>query len=100
MRHTPGPWTVISGSKKLDYWIQGPIVNEDEFRDICSLSTWDSDERIKANAHLIATAPDLLKLLKETLSSERSDCNDRNCGLCTRCKSIMAIAKAERREEK
>ena len=96
MRHTPGPWTVISGSKKLDYWIQGPIVNEDEFRDICSLSTWDSDERIKANAHLIAAAPDLLEACYRAIG-----CGGLNHIVDTKVRKQVeaAIAKAEGRKQ-
>uniref|UniRef100_A0A6H1Z9V7 Uncharacterized protein n=1 Tax=viral metagenome TaxID=1070528 RepID=A0A6H1Z9V7_9ZZZZ len=97
-KHTPGPWHYrqIFDLKKSWYdYTKITAENGDTTIAVIPPSSIEEDEII---ARLIAAAPELLEALKETLSTERSDCNDRNCGLCTRCKSIMAIAKAEGRD--
>ncbi len=68
-KHTPGPWSVIDGNKDV---IAG---NKEDFCPIqgcgCCGSPWVSDAKFsdtsdeaKANARLIAAAPDLLEALK------------------------------------
>jgi len=60
-------------------------------------SHWNQDIN-HDDARLIAAAPELLEALKGEISVMRSDCNERNCGKCSRCKSYAAIAKAEGKE--
>lgn len=64
-KHTKGPWKVSTG------YIFGD--QENLMRDwngdnplICSLFTHISEENTKANAKLIAAAPEMLQVLKET----------------------------------
>jgi hypothetical protein len=56
MTHTPGPWTVN------DNW----LTNGDYGDDFCKLEFFDdSAESSKANANLIAAAPELLEALSD-----------------------------------
>lgn len=57
--HTPGEWSVQS--QGADYWVDSPCEGPKYRQDICRLS-WGNPES-KANAHLIASAPDLLSEL-------------------------------------
>lgn len=63
--HTPGPWSV-----EIDHQTETPefirAYHKGEMFDIASLS--DETEDIKANARLIAAAPDLLAALDDLLS--------------------------------
>jgi hypothetical protein len=59
-----------------------------------------TDEEVKtetANAHLIAAAPDILKLLKDYLNEDRCVCDeaDLEIGSCLACLAEEAITKAE-----
>lgn len=70
-KHTPGPWgvwreQVFAGPfKKIPGGIKG-------FRaQICEMDDLDLDENeVKANARLIAAAPELLEALRRVLSSQ------------------------------
>jgi len=89
--HTPGPWVVEPGKPLM------VVAERGGFAVILSEPGKKITRADKANACLIATAPDLLQALHDELSPSRSDCNDRRCGNCTRCRSLAAIAKAEGR---
>jgi hypothetical protein len=64
MKHTPGPWSVIEHN-----WSDTGIVSGNEY--ICLLEIRNTNEecevamsnRMAANASLIASAPDLLRIL-------------------------------------
>lgn len=69
-RHTPGPWIAAAGPSSVVGW---PVVSQ-QGRSICSI-TWreravpageaeETKEETRANARLIAAAPDLLATLK------------------------------------
>jgi hypothetical protein len=54
IKHTPGPWTTGGG-----------IVRGANSASICCAPCWDVDDKTaKANAHLIAAAPEMLEALK------------------------------------
>lgn len=54
-KHTPGPWHIVSGIDVVDFYDYS----------ICSVATSNKTQaERKANARLIAAAPDLLTALK------------------------------------
>lgn len=55
MKHTPGPWTATE---------RGEFVNAPNGRDICHIYGQRTLGEDKANARLIAAAPDLLAALQ------------------------------------
>lgn len=63
-KHTPGPWRVIERPEST-IWIQGPP-DENGYREVCTLPDYMllKRETTKANASLIASAPELLEALK------------------------------------
>jgi hypothetical protein len=80
--HTPGPWYVTSC---LDYWVEHiqPLTPEDKgFRAIAQVGSfeWPNSEtrqqEWKANARLLAAAPELLELAKR-YAAECAECGGR-----------------------
>jgi hypothetical protein len=68
-RHTPGPWQALDASEVGAIFInsgEGPVA------DIYAKDAWWSDSE-KADARLIAAAPDLLEALSEMLESFSMD---------------------------
>lgn len=63
--HTPGPWKVHSTGLVITFDEVSSIAYPGE--DGCQVFENGSETRAKANAHLIAAAPDLLLALKELL---------------------------------
>lgn len=78
-KHTPGPWTVISSDPQAEFYEDGELSYFNPLtvsvpgggQDICSfeydgspISRNASVEEIKANARLIAAAPELLEALE------------------------------------
>lgn len=61
-QHTPGPWHV--GSKEAHH-----CVYDSHGWQICDASPLGKDASTKANASLIASAPDLLKALRAVYNS-------------------------------
>lgn len=61
MAHTPGPWEKEPEAGR-GAWIKGA---NDEW---AALACGDTDESARANAHLIAAAPDLLEALRVLLA--------------------------------
>lgn len=63
--HTPGPWAVCDEPPN-EYWYKGltiGVADPGDARRVCDVHDWGlafGDEMTKANAHLIAAAPDLL----------------------------------------
>lgn len=82
---TPGPWTLC---------YDGEIDGADG-RTVCWFS-WDSfkefndDETLKANAHLIAAAPELLAALEPFAKFACDEPND-----CFNCRARVAVKKAK-----
>lgn len=60
MKHTPGPWYPVQYSGYFDVQ-NGPLYSD------TSVSNIEYDENAEANATLMATAPELLDVLKKTL---------------------------------
>ena len=70
MAHTPGPWRIGEYVKPIRYKQDDLHVLAGQMSIVCSMSAvnWSIDgEKDKANARLIAAAPDLLEALKEAL---------------------------------
>lgn len=68
-KHTPGPWTFSTTGKIMQGYSQGlAIAQYGEANLIAGIfsDVRGGDETAKANAALIAAAPDLLEALKET----------------------------------
>lgn len=80
MKHTSGPWNVVerSGSGVQVEWGDEP----NEVRPVCVMRWTDGlrpevEERVSADAHLIAAAPDMLAMLQKILSGiERGKLED------------------------
>ena len=70
MTHTPGPWFRRSPSRSKVWW----IVREDGKRLAQVLCSHDVND--DANAHLIASAPDLLEALKAFLTVNSDEIAD------------------------
>ncbi len=65
-RHTPGPWSMIHEFDYEPSYIDAPpsSTGYDESMEICKVSCQD-EEAQRANARLIAAAPDLLQALEK-----------------------------------
>jgi hypothetical protein len=65
--HTPGPWTVITVQAEPDYFaaVDGPVI-EPEWSFALQIA---DGIRVRANARLIAAAPDLLAALETLLDN-------------------------------
>lgn len=88
-RHTPGPWTVSEGHKNRIIWGGDDVVAEVHWWVI------EGAAESKANALLIAAAPDLLAVAKAFLASYPGGIND---GLdAVRSQARAAISRAEGR---
>lgn len=71
-QHTPGPWSVTS---EIDRIFNGELIRpgKPEERNtpvavVCDFNRFDRDDERKANARLIAAAPDLLAACEAALS--------------------------------
>jgi hypothetical protein len=62
MSHTPGPWSIEPCVAK-GAWIAGPT------KEWAALACGNTDETARANAKLIAAAPDMLDALKRAKQS-------------------------------
>ncbi len=60
-KHTPGPWEPEAGVAR-GAWIQGSNGNW------AALACGETDEEARANARLIAAAPDLYEALQQALA--------------------------------
>ena len=93
-KHTPGPWTS-----------QGLAIVASDRSFVCRVYPWCADpqdaECAKANARLIAAAPELLEALEETLTAginwyetaTKSDASE--LGFVVRARAAIAKAKGE-----
>jgi hypothetical protein len=107
MSHTPGPWTV-EGESSNDGEAEVIVA---ENRTICwTANSWatDSDEEVisredRANARLIAAAPELLHSLKAAVESINEACHYEDTEECAEAfasavwflDAVKALAKAE-----
>lgn len=79
-KHTPGPWRVSTQSPtiiQVDYRMIGSDAGK-LIGSACGYPDsgfFPTDEEAKANAHLIAAAPELLEFVKEWLERQGTDDN-------------------------
>jgi hypothetical protein len=107
MRHTPGPWELseqLSGSENHKGWsLSATIPGEGGYgtewcwiADISPVIMDDSGDPSpegRANAHLIAAAPDLLRLLKSAAQTLRHQpCCGQDPDWITSCRNIASFA--------
>jgi hypothetical protein len=94
MKHTPGPWVIQTDNRGF-YWID-KLTNDGGFS-ICNLG---NVEEAKANAALIAAAPELLEACRDTLTRLEWWEEDRENRCIDNAFAVLkcAIAKAEGRE--
>lgn len=91
--HTPGPWIVLN---------DGLTISEESRRDVIPFEVAkvvDGSNEDRANAHLIAAAPDLLSALERMLNAYEAD-KVRGCAFGNdqaADQARAAIAKAEGR---
>lgn len=91
-QHTPGPWVFDEGEV---HTVSGG--EDDVLLTICQVTSQGPET--EANGFVLAAAPELLAALQGELSPMRTDCNERNCGVCSRCRSKAALRKAEGRRQ-
>jgi hypothetical protein len=98
--HTPGPWIVKWGSKGYARAVDAPG-DADIQGAVGRIVRWNglgmpASETGKANARLVAAAPDMLAALKRLIVIYKNDGHARPCD-CPACAGKAAIAKAEGR---
>ena len=89
MNHTKGPWRVAPASLYANGGINVDAVNTNQY--VCHVAGAGSDARAKADAVLIAAAPDLLDALKDAYELMLGNGPRINI---LRAKAFDAIAKA------
>ncbi len=95
MSHTPGPWTDISDKPKCKgKWPPMAMVKAGGRSAIDCTDSGDSPSQDRANARLIAAAPDLLAALKLYVEKFEQDFGVKSAELALP-EAIAAIAKAE-----
>lgn len=94
MSYTPGPWKWIKETE-IDAWSLGPGVLLTDYTD----GTPAGDDLDKANARLIAAAPELMEALQEALRYVSPPLNeyDMSAEAMThgKCRAILARIKGE-----
>lgn len=69
-QHTPGPWRIAA---EIDTGHQGELIRQNSTLDVIAViydfTQFDRDEERKANAHLIAAAPELADALRATIKA-------------------------------
>ena len=95
MSHIPGPWRQ-GGTKELSPTGRCREIVADEGR--IGLVYGTTDEDCKANARLIAAAPDLLKALKQVARLKWG--YDGDCGALAIVENAIALAAAPMAERK
>jgi hypothetical protein len=68
-KHTPGPWALYHGHDRLLYVVAPKSKNKIIATPALVCNSVARNERMEANARLIAAAPDLLRLLKRNLTA-------------------------------
>lgn len=85
MTHTPGPWVAVS-----DYVEAHDL---DEPLSICTLA--DCGDASKANARLIAAAPELMAALEEFIGAVDAGCAFKDASIVEYARAAIAKAKGE-----
>jgi hypothetical protein len=88
-KHTPGPWHVDAGDYKYHIYYSREQ-SDHYFVEVDG----DDDDEAKANARLIAAAPDLLAALKALLFNAQHG-NGLDAHYRAQGEALVAIAKAE-----
>lgn len=65
MKHTPGPWRISKWDQQNVADGFTTVICDSRGHGICKFLTYGHDKKVKVNANLIATAPDLLEACKE-----------------------------------
>ena len=96
MAHTPGPWNVVNTmpSDAMDI----AVIFDEQSQCVCSVPTGSSNKPMqerRANARLIAAAPDLLALVKSLIDTREWHSIDNTVCAGWDEKARAAIAKAE-----
>lgn len=94
-KHTPGPWTV-TGQKEYAYQIGIGVVTDRGIDPIAA--AYGDGEAAKANAQLIAAAPDLLAACQQMLSMTVARVpltSPLRKAACARARAAIAKAKDE-----
>lgn len=89
MAHTPGPWKVIEPFDVYDEW---RVAIDDNDPGVAVVAVMDSQSENEANAHLIASAPELYAALKALLDWSTSEYQS-NARIDAQARA--ALAKAE-----
>lgn len=103
IKHTPGPWEVTQidclGNEIVEYGNVRPVnrhmFGHETSLPIADFYLWDMPEQ-RANARLIAAAPELLEALEELLAATQ---HLDQCHQATADKARAAIAKAKGEEQ-
>ena len=94
MKHTQEQWevSIFNGT-----WIVEAVNNKKECYPICTMDEFNGETVDKANANLIASAPEMLDALKEITEwfDLFCDCNTDKIDGCMKHDVIDLIAKAE-----
>ena len=101
MSRTPGPWRVTSGGQ-----VTARFYNR-HFGDVSPLSLYRSFVVRRANARLIAAAPDMLAVLEEILPDIECRCGEAYTGrglhesnsLCHHAEAVRAVIAKAKGEE-
>lgn len=93
-KHTPGPWRVLLGQPTL---VEGPPREKWAPLVICNVGGTKPQD--KANAHVIAAAPEMLEALRSIVKRHDARADEVESGFTCGCPdcvdAITAIAKAE-----
>jgi hypothetical protein len=93
---TPGPWATSLSEGQV--WGAGGEIQVAKCRSSpgCGM-LWD-DVQIKANAHLIAAAAELLEALEDLVGQGECHCDSPGCNACDRTKTYSALIKKAKGE--
>jgi hypothetical protein len=74
-KHTPGPWKVQPGEISLGPYNKGLMVGPLQYAKVHVVGPFEKplDEETRANARLVAAAPELLAMLQEVSDWNRAD---------------------------
>jgi hypothetical protein len=89
LEHTPGPWVLLDS-------LRGPriVADDADATPVCD-TIGGNHQHAKADALLIAAAPDLLAALQEIVADLDDECGNPVCGDCAPWRRARAaIAKA------
>ena len=99
-KYTPGPWEFTGRQSNYDK-VTGRVQAEQTKTEICSLNGLDfpvpeAREQARANAHLIAAAPEMLETAENIIDDLERFCRTQGSGPDKRLEALKkAIAKAK-----